>query len=489
MTGSRVPVLVGVGQVLQRTDDLDAAKEPLELMVDATRAAAEDAGSRELLSRADAVRVVRGMWRYGDPGRVVAERIGCPGAKTALTQYGGNYGQTTVSKTCLEIQRGDLDVAVLTGGEGGRTWARLSKAGKKTPWSEAPGAPDEWIGDELEMWHDAELARGIRQPIQVYPIFEVALRAADGQGVDEHLRTISELWAGFSAVAAENPNAWLRERRTAEEIRTPGPSNPPVSFPYPMLMNSNSRVDMGAALVLTHEEMARKLGVPREKWVYPHAASDAHDHLSTSERFELHRSPAIRLAGARCLERAGVEPGDLAHRDLYSCFPAAVRISARELGLDASLPLTVTGGLTFGGGPMNNYTMHGIARMAEVLRGDPGAAGLVTGNGGFLTKHAFCVYSTEPPERPFAHEDLQKEVDALPKRGVATDHDGEVRIEAYCVMYAGGGSDVAHVACRLPDDRRAWGNVTDPETAAAMTREEFCGRRAKLAPDGTLTPA
>jgi acetyl-CoA C-acetyltransferase len=237
----RHPVLVGVGQVLQRTDDLEAAKEPLERMVDAVRAAAEDAGSAALLARAGAVRVIRGMWRYGDPGRVVAERIGCPGAKTALTHYGGNYGQTATSLSCLDIQRGDLDVVVLTGAEGGRTWARLSKAGKKTSWSQVPGVPDLTIGDELEMWHEAEMARGIRQPIQVYPILEVALRAADGQGVEEHLKTISELWAGFSAVAVDNPNAWIRERKTAEEIRTIGPDNPPVSFPYPMLMNSNSR--------------------------------------------------------------------------------------------------------------------------------------------------------------------------------------------------------------------------------------------------------
>jgi acetyl-CoA C-acetyltransferase len=480
--------LVGVGQVLQRTDDLEAAKEPLELMVEATQRAAEDAGSRELLSRAGAVRVVRGMWRYADPGRVVAQRIGCPGAKTALTQYGGNYGQSATSKSFLDIQCGDLEVVVLTGAECGRTWARQSKQGKRVSWSAAPGTPDEMIGENLEMWHDAEVARDIRMPIQMYPIFEVALRAADGDGVQEHLRRVSELWAGFSAVAEKNPNAWIRERKTAEEIRTLGPENRPVSFPYPMLMNSNSRVDMGAALLLTHEGLARELGVPREKWVYPHAAAAANDHISVSERDTLFESPAIRIAGRRALERAGIEAKDLGYRDLYSCFPSAVRVSARELGLDESQPLTVTGGLTFGGGPMNNYTMHGIARMAEVLREKPGAHGLVTGNGGFLTKHAFCVYSTEPPEHPFRHEDVQAEVDALPKRGVVVEHAGDVSIEAYSVMYDAEGARIAHVACRLPDGRRTWGNVTDRDIAETMTREEFCGRQASLGAGGVLVP-
>ena len=228
--------------------------------------------------------------------------------------------------------------------------------------------------------------------------------------------------------------------------------------------------------------------MPREKWVYPHAATDAHDHLYMSERDELYRSPAIRIAGGRVLELARVEPKELAYRDLYSCFPSAVQVSARELGLEPHPPLTVTGGLTFGGGPMNNYVMHGIARMAEVLREDPGARGLVTGNGGYLTKHAFCVYSTAPPERPFAHENLQARIDALPKRDVATSHEGGVTVEAYSVMYGADGSpEIGHAAVRLPDGRRAWGNVSDREAAAAMTREEFCGRAARLARDGVLS--
>ncbi len=139
-------------------------------------------------------------------------------------------------------------------------------------------------------------------------------------------------------------------------------------------------------------------------------------------------------------------------------------------------------------GPMNNYVMHGIARMAEVLRADPGAKGLVTGNGGYLTKHAFCVYSTAPPERPFAHEDLQAQVDALPTRKVAEDFSGAASVEAYSVMYGGDGEpEIGHAALRLPDGRRAWGNVTDRAAASAMTREEFCGRSARLARDGVLT--
>jgi len=481
-----VPVLVGVSQLLQRDDDLDAAREPLELMVAAVQRAAQDACSQELLRRATSVRVIRGIWRYADPGRVVAQRIGAPGAQTAITPFGGNFVQTTVNRSCLEIQAGTQAVVILTGAECGRTMARAHRAGRKLGWSDAPGTPDLAIGRDVPMSHPAELARDIKLPIQVYPIFENALRHARGESIEAHRRRIAELWAGFSRVAAGNPSAWIREAKSAEAIATPGPRNRPVSFPYPMLMNSNSRVDMAAALILTSEETARGLGVPREKWVYPYAGSDACDHGFVSLRDNLYSSPAIRLAGRRCLALAGVEPGELDYRDVYSCFPSAVQVAAQELDLDPGLPLTVTGGLTFGGGPMNSYVMHGVARMAEVLREDPGARGLCTANGGYLTKHAFGVYSTEPPAQPYRHASPQAKVDALPRREAVVDAEGEVSVESYTVMYQDGEPALAHVACLLADGRRTWANVPDRDVALEMTRAEFCGRSGRLTSGGCL---
>jgi acetyl-CoA C-acetyltransferase len=481
MPNPKTPVLVGIAQILQRTDDLDTAKEPLELMVDAVRAAAEDAGSRELLTRAGSVRVVRGIWKYEDPGRYIASEVGCPSAQTAITPFGGNFVQTLVNRSCLDIQSGEQDIVLVVGAECGRSAARIRKEGREFPWRETPGTPDLHVGQEVAMAHEAEMVRGIRAPIQMYPIFDNALRYERGESIEAHRRRISELWASFSEVASKNPNAWIQDRKTAAEIADPNAKgNRAVSFPYPMLMNSNSRVDMGAALILTTEETAKSLGIPREKWVYPHAGTDAHDHYFVSERESLSSSPGIRLAGRRCLELAGVEPSGLAYQDVYSCFPSAVQVAAKEIGLDTSKPLTVTGGLTFGGGPLNNYVMHGIARMAELLREAPGEKGLCTANGGFLTKHAFGVYSTEPPSVPFQHADLQDEVDALPKREAVVEHEGEVTLESYTVMYEGSEPAVGHAACLLPDGGRTWANIPDRDVAAAMTTEEFCGRAGRV---------
>ncbi len=476
----RTPVLVGVAQVEQRERDPLRAREPLDLMTNAVKLAAEDAGSRELLARADSLRVIRGVWPYHDPGRAVAQRIGAAQAKSAITPYGGNFVQTTLNKTALEIQAGALDVAILTGAECGYTQARARKQGVKLQWSEAPGTPDLEIGHELPMAHDAELKRGVRRPVVMYPVFENALRYARRETIPQHIERVSKLWAGFSAVAAKNPHAWIREAKTAEQIRTPGPDNRMVSFPYPKLMNSNNNVDQGAALILCSVEAAQRLGIAREKWVFPWAGTDAHDHLFVSERDDLRSSPAIRFAGRRALELAGVEPSDLAHVDVYSCFPVAVQVAAQEIGLPLDRPLTVTGGLTFGGGPLNNYVMHGVARMAEVLRADRGKIGLCTANGGYLTKHAFVVYSTEPPERPFRHEDLQSRVDATPRRQALVDYEGEATIESYTVEFESDAPALGHAACLTPDGKRTWANSPDANVAAAMTREEFCGKRVRV---------
>ena len=497
----RTPIIVGVAQVEQREDDPRAAREPIDLMVDAVKLAGEDCGNPAILRQADSVRVVRGIWGYENPGRQVAERIEAGGAETGLTSLGGNYVQSLTNRSFLDIQTGKNEIVVVSGGECGRTQSRARKAGLDLDWNpltREPGAnpttkdegdkPEIFLGSNKVTRHDAEMRRGIKLPIQFYPMFETALRYARGEGVEEHLKRVSELWAGFNKVAVENPHAWIRKRLSAEEIRTPSPSNRPVSYPYTKLMNSNNSVDQGAALILTSVGKARELGIAKERWVFPHAGTEAWDHLYVSERDNLHSSVAIRLSAAKLFDMTGFGPDDMDYVDLYSCFPAAVQVSANEIGLSQERPLTVTGGLTFAGGPLNNYVMHSVARTVEMLRAAPGSKGLVTANGGLLTKHALCIYSTDAPAEPFACANLQNEVDAMPRREVAEEHEGEATVESYVVMYDSKGQpDVAHAACLLDDGRRTWANVADCDTVKAMLEEEFCGRPARVDGAGGLS--
>jgi acetyl-CoA C-acetyltransferase len=480
----RTPVLVGAGQLLQRVAP-DEALEPVDMIAEAARRAAEDAGAPAILDAVDSVRIVSLLsWRYVNAARLVSERIGGSAREHAYTPMGGNTPQTLVNKTCRAIAAGELDVALLGGAEAWRTRMAQRKQDVKPDWAAEPeGTPAPvMLGEDLPMTHPHEASKGVVMPVQIYPIFENSLRAALGRTWDEHLVVISELWARFSEVAATNPYAWIQEAKSAEEIRTASPSNRMIGFPYTKSMNSNNDVDQAAALLLCSVEAAQRLGVPEERWVFPLAGTDAHDTPFVSNRENLHSSPAIRVAGRRVFELAGVGRDDIAHVDLYSCFPVAVEIGAAELGLSLDRQLTVTGGLSFAGGPWNNYVGHSIATMANVVRNDPGSIGLCSANGGYTTKHAMGLYSTTPPRDGFRWEDVQAEVDATTTpRDLVEDHEGPATIESYTVMHERDGSmGSAVVPCLTPDGGRTWAVTTDPDLMKAMTSDDLVGRAVTL---------
>ena len=487
MDSSRIPVLVGLAQLEQRATDVEDSVEPLDMMLDAVRRAGEDSGRTEILSQAEAVYVTRGVWSYKDPARAIAREIGADEATTVGTAYGGNMVQSCINDACLAIHRGELSVAILAGAEIGRSLARAGRAGVRIDMREAAGQPDRLLGQFKSMMHPLEQKYRITQPVYWYAMFESAIRHGRGEGLDGNRERVSKLWSGFNDVAVDNPHAWIRKPLSPEEIGTPSAKNRMIGFPYPMLMNANSRVDQGAALILCSLARAEKLGIPAEKWVFPQSGSEGQDSYFLSNRDAFDASCAIRVAGAKVLELAELSAEDLDYVDLYSCFPSAVQVAASELGLSQERPLTVTGGLTFGGGPLNNYVMHSVTRMAEVLRENPGSRGLITANGGALTKHALGVYSTDLPAEGFRHANIQAEIDEIPERKIVDDYDGPVTIEAYTVVYDDEGPARALAACRLEDGSRTWATREDRSLALSLTQEEFCGRDARRSLNGELS--
>jgi len=388
MVDPRTPVLVGTGQLSQRVDRGEPELEPVDLLVEATKQAERDTEGPDgkVLAAVDSVRMVSTLsWRYRDPARLVAERLGLDVRHTVYTHAGGQTPQALLSRTCRDIIDGKLDVALIGGAEAWRTRMSWRARGERPAWTRQPDdvAPTEMFGTDLAMVSELEQERGVFMPVQVYPMFESALRAADGRSPEEHRLRVSELWARFSEAAAGNPNAWIQQRYSAEAIRTAGPDNRMIGLPYPKLMNSNNAVEQAAALLVCSVETAERLAVPRDRWVFVHAGADAADTIHVSNRADLYSSPAIRQAGRAALELGGAGIDDIAHIDLYSCFPSAVQVAAAELGLSVDdaiaghRPLTVTGGLSFAGGPWNNYVTHSIATMANRLRQEPGSLGLV----------------------------------------------------------------------------------------------------------------
>jgi acetyl-CoA C-acetyltransferase len=320
----------------------------------------------------------------------------------------------------------------------------------------------------------------------VYALLESAVRARLGASRDDHRRHIASLWSRFSSVAAENPYAWIPRFYTPQEIAEPTDSNRAISDPYTKLMTSNLQVDQGAAVIVCSAQAARDAGVASDRWVYPLASAFAQEEWFFSERAEPSRSPAIRAASRSVLEHAGVTVDDVAHIELYSCFPSAVQIAATELGVGLDRQLTVGGGTTFAGAPANNFSTHGVAILVGLLREEPGAIGLCSALGWYCTKHAYGLYSGTPPKRGFREIDANQLIETIPPRRARVDYHGAATLEAYTVPYGRDGApEAVIIAAIAPDGTRVLARDDNPDTIASILDEDPLHKAVGLAP-GTI---
>ncbi|MGH9047288.1 MAG: acetyl-CoA acetyltransferase, partial [Acidimicrobiales bacterium] len=252
----RTPVLVGVGQLTDRPAERNGASppEPLGLMVQAARAAIQDAGgtSSRLLASIGSIRVVRSLqWNVPDPGALVAEQLGIAPRESVHSAVGGNTPQALMADTCVAIQAGRLDAAIVVGAECGYARASARRAGEWLEWTaQDPNTPPATpFGEDKAPVTELEAARGLMAPVHVYPLIENAIRMSAGWTLSEHRERIGALWSRFSEVASTNPYAWSQTALSSEEIVLAHPKNRMIGFPYPKLCTANIQVDQGGALV------------------------------------------------------------------------------------------------------------------------------------------------------------------------------------------------------------------------------------------------
>lgn len=485
MVDRDTPVIVGVGQV----NGGEGAEEPLDLVQVAVERAVEDSGGKP--PPVDLIGLAKiGTRQYRNAPRALGQRMGFAGARTLQANHGGQTSQVVLAHAAAEIAGGRCRAAIVAGGELGSAIKKGLFAGDTgTPTSgdgdEAGDLPDLAMGDDLYQWlcHPQEMALGISEPIVLYPLLDTALGAALGRTRDEHVAAVSELWARFSAVAADNPYADDRQLHDAKEIATAGPGNRYVGYPYTKLMNSNQFVDQGAAILLCSAGVASDLGIPRDRWVFPQASVTAHSAF-VSERGALHDAPALSVAGRALAELIGRPLRDAELVDLYACFPFAVQAQARALELDAEAELTLTGGMRFAGGPWNNYGTHMIANLVTRVRAEPEATAICSTNGGLATRFCVTAYSGEPSEQGFRAMPAPF-VDPTRRRRLETEPSGTGRIEGYTVRHDRRNEPVdAVAACLLPDGARAWARLEEAGDVRAMLEADPIGRSVVFEGEG-----
>lgn len=462
----RIPVIVGVGEYADHPKELTDGLEPIELMLRALDNAEKDSGAK-LLGEVDSLDIVNFLsWRYHDPEKILSARLGISPKHAYYGPVGGESPIRYIHEAAQRIARGESQVAVITGAESQGTATKAERAGVNLPWPPfAHDAPEPLRGSNYQKPLAVQL--GVNKPVTVYPFYEAASAAHWGQTPREALAESGELWSRYAAVAADNPNAWLKRQFTPEDITTPTADNRLIAWPYTKLMVANPMVNQSAAILITSLAKARAAGVPEDRLVYIHGGADAgepRDYLDRDQLVESHAQNAV-LKAAMALVGGDGRAFDAV--ELYSCFPCVPKMARRTLGLGSDVEPTVAGGLTFFGAPLNDYMAHAACAMVRKLRAG-GANGLLYGQGGFVTKHHAVVVSRQPPTAPLA-QDTSVQAEADRNRGPTPAFDaapkGQGTVESSTVIYGRGGApEHGVVILRTADNARALARVPVSDT-------------------------
>src|SRR6201998_4659941 len=182
----RTPVIVGVGEIVDRPKEITEGLEPLTLLEQALRRAEADSGAK-LLHEIGSLDVVNFLsWRYRDPEKQLAKRLGVSPAHCYYGPVGGESPIRYIHEAAQRIARGECSVAAICGAEAQSTATKAERTGVTLPWTPfAHDVPEPKRGAAFQKPLAVKL--GVFRPISVYPLYESATSAHWGQSPRQDL--------------------------------------------------------------------------------------------------------------------------------------------------------------------------------------------------------------------------------------------------------------------------------------------------------------
>jgi acetyl-CoA C-acetyltransferase len=479
-----IPVIVGAAQITQKKD-VDAPLDPLNLIAKTSQKALNKSKLENLRQIIDTIYMSTiSSWIYEDPPNKLSKLLGIEPHKKFIAPISGNSPQLLVNKAVKAIFKGESKIVLIAGGEASYSRYRAKKGRITLDWPKPPPKAINKARKAIIYYlSQFESRYKLTNPTYIYALIETALRAHYSRSLEAHLKYIGKLYERFSKIASENPYAWEREQYTSEEIIIPSTENRKVCHPYTKHMIANLYVDQAASLIITSEKIANRLGIDRKYWVYQMGGVDLSNIFYLSQRPKLYDSPAIRVGSQLVLDQAGLKLEDIDAFDLYSCFPCMVEISRREIGIPEDDPrdLTITGGLSFFGGPFSSYSMHSIVSAVNLIQKNPLMKIMVLANGGYNTVQSFGVYGKEPSTKnwyEYDYEEIQESIYAETLPEPAQVANGNLTVEAYTIIYDRNGlSEFGIVIGRLDDGKRTFAFIlADPKTFSKLEKQELVGK-------------
>ena len=479
-------VVIGVSAIQQK-GDFENLDEALFLMDQAVKEALSDSGNKSIKDHIDEIRIPKGFWRYRDPGKWIAKNNDFKSIPTTYVTKIGVLQQNLINEACLKIENGEINASIILGGEARYKQLRSVIEKKEYFETKLDENPDFYIKAKEDLYGDEELKELGAMAVGYYATMETALRKNDNENIEEHQNNIASMYEEFSKVASNNEDAWLDHPYSKKEILETSKKNKMLAYPYNKLHCTSWNVNQSAALIICSEELANKLEIDNKKRVYPISSSENNHMIAIQQRPKLYESLGMIYAAKsinRMMEQLDIR---LDAYDLYSCFPAAVKMFSKSLELGSDIPKTITGSMPYAGGPLNSFVIHSTVKMIQKIRALEARHGLVTGVSGMMTKQSFCVWGKEYQEQ-FIFDDVTEraKLDENPIE-LSNIAEGEGEIIGYTIIE---GSEHASKAVLYLDDEKKHRKVVssfDKNFINLLMEEEWVGKKVKFK-DGQATP-
>lgn len=465
LSADRLPVIIGIGEYVERPENIEKSLEPLEMMARALTVASED-GDGNCLSKIDSLDVVMPMsWRYSDLTGELCAKMSISPKRAVLGPSGGQTPLNYIHDAAKEIAEGRSTVAAIVGGEAQYSLVSAQRAGQMPPWSPfANDGPN--FADTPGAIHPFSLQLGLYLPLNVYTFFEAATATHWGQTPQEAEAETARIFAASAHIAASNPYSWGPTALSGNDILTPTAKNRIVAWPYTKSMVASMNVNQSAAVIMTSLKNALDMGIPEAQCVFITQGAGANEPRDFLARANYYESPAQdAVLKALKTEKSGTEAVEL-----YSCFPVVPKMARRVLGRNPETPTTVTGGMSFFGAPLNNYMTHAACAMVRKIRGGE-PTGLLYGQGEYVTKHYGLRLASQPadPALLFVGDDTQAIADNA--RGkvpdIVQDAEGFAEVESFAILSNRDGSPShAAIMARLETGERTLARIEGADAEA-----------------------
>ena len=479
-------VVIGISAIQQK-GNFENLDEALHLMDKAVKEALSDSGNELVKDYIDEIRIPKGFWRYRDPGKWIARNNNFKNIPTTYVTKIGVLQQNLINEACQKIETGEINASIILGGEARFKQLRAVIEKKEYFETKLDENPDFYIKAKEDLYGDEELAELGAMAVGYYATMETAIRKNDGEGIEEHQNNIALMYEEFSMIASENKDGWLNHPYAKEDILETSKKNKMLAYPYNKLHCTSWNVNQSAAIIICSEELANELEIDNKKRVYPISSSENNHMIAIQQRPKLYESLGMTYAANsinKVIERLDIK---LDAYDLYSCFPAAIKMFTKSLELDSEIPKTVTGSMPYAGGPLNSFVIHSTVKMIQKIRSLEVEYGLITGVSGMMTKQSFCIWGKEYREH-FIFDDVTERAKLYESPiELSNISEGKGEIIGYTIIE--GNENAAKAVLYLDDEKKHRKVVSsmDKNFINLLTEEEWVGKILRFK-DGQAIP-